>query len=324
MGLWNTVRGRLKARKRRKTRDAIFVALDEARRAAVRREITVDDRVVIFSDRNKGARDGADDFQRCQRAYNAALVYYHYLGWHLVELGDVEELWENTISEVTSNYPETLRLAAAFQADGRYTRFYGNHDLAWQDAELFAENMAAHGYAGVAPLGSQILAVKDASGRVLGELLLVHGHQGTADSDRHARTSEFFVHRAWRPVQALLNRPWNTPSVDWRLRGEHASNMAAWAEDRRQVLIAGHTHLPVFFNQQKTPDPPPDTMAPDPGSDPDVAEALRRARAAWAEAEAVRLAHNRPPALSTPCYFNTGCCSFGDGDITGIEITGGE
>src|SRR5919199_3123713 len=97
MGLWNTVRGRLKARKRRKTRDAIFVALDEARRAAVRREITVDDRVVIFSDRNKGARDGADDFQRCERAYNAALVYYHYLGWHLVELGDVEELWENTI-----------------------------------------------------------------------------------------------------------------------------------------------------------------------------------------------------------------------------------
>jgi hypothetical protein len=25
-----------------------------------------------------------------------------------------------------------------------------------------------------------------------------------------------------------------------------------------------------------------------------------------------------------PCYFNTGCCSFGDGDITGIEITRGE
>jgi hypothetical protein len=115
-------------------------------------------------------------------------------------LGDVEELWENTISEATS--------------------------------------------------------------KVLGELLLVHGHQGTADSDRHARCSKFFVHRAWRPVQALLNRPWNTPSVDWRLRGEHASNMAAWAEDRRQVVIAGHTHLPVFFNQQKTPDPPPDTMAP--------------------------------------------------------------
>jgi hypothetical protein len=25
-----------------------------------------------------------------------------------------------------------------------------------------------------------------------------------------------------------------------------------------------------------------------------------------------------------PCYFNTGCCSFGDGDITGLEIIGSE
>ncbi len=25
-----------------------------------------------------------------------------------------------------------------------------------------------------------------------------------------------------------------------------------------------------------------------------------------------------------PCYFNTGCCSFSDGDITGLEIADGE
>ena len=25
-----------------------------------------------------------------------------------------------------------------------------------------------------------------------------------------------------------------------------------------------------------------------------------------------------------PCYFNTGCCSFGDGDVTGIEISEGQ
>jgi hypothetical protein len=25
-----------------------------------------------------------------------------------------------------------------------------------------------------------------------------------------------------------------------------------------------------------------------------------------------------------PCYFNTGCCAFEDGDITGIEIAEGE
>ena len=24
-----------------------------------------------------------------------------------------------------------------------------------------------------------------------------------------------------------------------------------------------------------------------------------------------------------PCYFNTGCCSFGDGDVTALELSGG-
>jgi hypothetical protein len=27
--------------------------------------------------------------------------------------------------------------------------------------------------------------------------------------------------------------------------------------------------------------------------------------------------------MTKPCYFNTGCCSFSDGDLTGIEIAGG-
>ena len=27
--------------------------------------------------------------------------------------------------------------------------------------------------------------------------------------------------------------------------------------------------------------------------------------------------------MTTPCYFNTGCCCFPDGDITGIEIADG-
>jgi hypothetical protein len=32
----------------------------------------------------------------------------------------------------------------------------------------------------------------------------------------------------------------------------------------------------------------------------------------------------QPIETPLPCYFNTGCCSFADGDITGIEISAGE
>ena len=28
------------------------------------------------------------------------------------------------------------------------------------------------------------------------------------------------------------------------------------------------------------------------------------------------------PLIEPPCYFNTGCCSFPDGDVTCLEISG--
>jgi hypothetical protein len=319
---WRTWRD---ARKREKRGRDIHAALDRAYAAASVRDIAAEDRLVIFSDHHKGARDGADDFLRCERSYNAALAYYDHLGYHLLELGDVEELWENSIEEITSCYPRTLALAARFQAGSRYTRFWGNHDLAWRDTSLFQEQMGDYGYGQVVPIEALRLVIHDAAGAGQGELFLVHGHQGTADSDRHARLSRFFVRRGWRRVQTLLNRPWNTPAVDWGLRGEHAEHMASWAGARKRVVVAGHTHLPVFFATEEKPEVTPEQVPEPPtGSDPQRAEALRLAWTEWAEAEAERLRRQQPLELRAPCYFNTGCCAFGDGDITGVEISDGD
>lgn len=33
---------------------------------------------------------------------------------------------------------------------------------------------------------------------------------------------------------------------------------------------------------------------------------------------------SEPLEAPLPCYFNTGCCCFEDGDITGIEISEGQ
>jgi predicted phosphodiesterase len=321
MGIFQRWREARKARKARRTRADIQKALTRAYEnpRTHTRELEPTQRVIIFSDLHKGARDGADDFQRCERAYNAALAYYNHLEYHLIELGDVEELWENSFEEVASCYPRTLELAAKFHDAGRYTRFWGNHDLAWTDTKLFQERMSPYRYGDVEPIEALKLSVPYDGGARRGELFLVHGHQGTADSDRHARLSQFFVRHVWRGLQRRLNRPWNTPSVDWALRGEHARTMEEWALGNDKVLIAGHTHLPVFYeSEKKLAVTPADAAATD--GDP---EALRLAWAEWDAAEVVRLQHQHPYELKAPCYFNTGCCAFGDGDITGIEIAGG-
>ncbi len=320
MGVINSWWSWWQAQKRKRTGREIAAALDRAYAAAPTRTLDARaDRLVVFSDHHKGARDGADDFQRSERTYNAALTYYDALGFYLLELGDVEELWENTFEEVAASYPATLQLAAAFHARGGYTRMWGNHDLAWKDTQLFKARMGTFGYDGVAPIEALRLVVDGSGG---GELFLVHGHQGTADSDRHATLSRLFVHYGWRSLQRLLDRPWNSPSMDWELRGEHAQHMAYWATERHRVVVAGHTHLPVFFGHEKPlPAPPEQDDGP---TDTAEAEALSAARAEWAKAELERLKRQRPIPLTTPCYFNTGCCSFGDGDITGIELADGQ
>ncbi len=290
-------------------------------------------RYIIFSDQHRGARNGADDFQKSERAYNAALAYYNALGYHLVALGDVEELWEERESSVISAYAHSLSLERAFHENGRYHRAFGNHDEIWARPEIvrqrlqpvFGHNLL-HVYEGFK------LSVKQ-DGRHLGQFFLVHGHQGTIDSDKWAWLSKPLVRYLWQPLQRLTKLRLNTPATDWQLRKKHNVAMYRWAQaaQERLVLITGHTHYPVFESktheeqllEKMTAVPADNTLTND---EKQAKLAILAAKLEWVRTQQ---SHGQPAAAPDladmrPCYFNTGCCSFSDGDITGLEIAGGE
>ena len=98
-------------------------------------------KLVVLSDQHKGTRDGADDFWRCERAYRAALAYYHEIGYRLIVLGDAEELWECHAPDVLREYKEVLALEQRFHADGRYERTWDNHDLDWSQQDKVEEHL---------------------------------------------------------------------------------------------------------------------------------------------------------------------------------------
>ncbi len=121
--------------------------------------------------------------------------------------------------------------------------------------------------------------------------------------------------------------PSTSPSRDWALRERHDVAMFAWARAHpaRPVLVAGHTHRPVFASARPEPDvarPAADVRARLGGTTDRAARAALRAELEYVLAEERRL---RPPTpVEPPCYPNTGCCSFGDGDVTGLELADGE
>jgi len=267
-------------------------------------------RLIVFSDLHKGSRNGADDFAIAETTYMAALEYYWQQDFELYLLGDVEELWENWPSDILSAYGNVLNQELRFAqatAPERYRRFAGNHDDLWyrhdQQEQYLRPYLANHQV-----LESRRIPVTDA-GQRLGELFLLHGHQGTADSDTHARLSAWLVHTFWRPLQRLFKFKSTAPSTSFVLRKKHDLAMYHFASTQKDmVLIAGHTHRPVWeglgFGQAVQ------TVA-------EVAGMQHPEAARWMNGlarGAVALPGRKP------CYFNSGCCCYSDGSITGLEL----
>lgn len=324
-----------------KKSSAVAVALDGVFKRAQEREqvdgevsIDVHDaKLIIFSDHHKGNRNGADDFRLCERAYNAALAYYYRLGYTLVVLGDVEELWEERPKAVLQTYAHTVELEGKFHQEGRYYRFYGNHDDAWSHPDLVEKLLApALGGEPVQVREAIILHVVDGEDEI-GKLFLAHGHQGTLDSDVIAPFSKLVVRYIWRPIQRLIKVSFNTPAKMFKLRKAHDSSMYLWSEAQdKVVLIVGHTHRPVFKSEshdvviRKALDKVEESLAQDPSN----ADLRQLAANLGAELEWVLAQNQQSPTdttaiqLEKPSYFNTGCCAFSDGDVTGLEISGGD
>ncbi|MEJ2050005.1 MAG: hypothetical protein P8Y60_09245, partial [Calditrichota bacterium] len=171
-------------------------------------------------------------------------------------------------------------------------------------------------------------------GKNLGELFFVHGHQGTLESDKFSWLSRLFVRYIWRPFQRLTGITATTPAKNFDLRLKHETAMHGWAKDQKGlILISGHTHHPVFTSEshetylQRQIDHLRSNLkvAKTAKEKQDLQKELEVlvSRLNWvlAKSNGVRL---EIPKDQKPCYFNTGCCSFPDGDITGLEIENGK
>ena len=276
-------------------------------------------RFIILSDQHKGAGDWSDDFTTNKENYHAALEYYLAEGYTYINLGDCEELWENKPEPVVALYVEELKLEAEFFAKKRYYKVFGNHDLLWFDTTavkkyltpIFGDNTVVY----------EGMILKTVIGDRVLQIFLTHGHQGDVVSDSNA-FSKWFVGRIWVPIQRWLELNVNTPAKDYHLTDKHNRMMYGWTmRYNNTILITGHTHKPVFesldhiqrLNKQLK-------IQLEEGD-----EAKITATKAEIEKRIIeyRSDENHRDTQVKPSYYNSGCCCFSDGDITGIEIADG-
>mgnify|MGYP001589411717 CR=1 FL=1 len=276
------------------------------------------DKWIVFSDHHRGIGDGADDFAPCKQNYLSALNYYLNNDYGLIILGDAEEFWENTLKGVISKYKDVLEVEKQFHLKDKLIKIWGNHDDAWNhlnkvSAHLFPffKNIATH------EAVSMTVALPEGK---RGNILLLHGHQGSTASDRFAGVSRWFVRVIWRNLQRVFKFPLSTPAKSKLLKDKHDIAMHSWAKSfDKQIVVCGHTHQPVFMSKNHL-----DVLERElEGMDHDAPENQEQITSIVAKIKQLR---QKTTAIGTlvadnnPCYFNSGCCSFSDGDITGIEI----
>jgi len=273
---------------------------------------------IIFSDQHKGGGNGADDFMVCAPAYLHALEHYNREGFHLIVSGDCEELWENSWTSVRKAHAQSFERECAFHKRGAFTKIFGNHDLIW-DNDPLAPVYLRSVYGTDVPVYEGALLRTTIGGRQF-DLLCTHGHQGDEASDGNW-FSKFFVARIWAPLQAWLEINPNTPAYDATLKSLHNSLMYEWSAAQQQLLlITGHTHQPVFESLTHLERLYRSLLHARAASD-DVAIAATEAEIRKRKFQYHSVGENY---LSLkPTYFNTGCCCYANGSITGIEISEG-
>ncbi len=255
-------------------------------------ELTANDqKFIVFSDQHKGNKSWADDFKGCQLNYISALNFYYQEGYSFICLGDAEELWKFTTADIMKNSEKAFLAEAQFHPE-RFIKIFGNHDLIWKDKVQAALMLNKFFKAPISVYEGVKLSVKNESKPFT--IFLTHGHQGDSMSDGNP-VSSWMVAHIWTPIQRYLRINVNSASSDFSLRSLHNKLMYTWSSREKDLLlITGHTHQPVFASGRYFKHP------------------------------SNKINVNEPHDELIPSYFNTGCCCFSDGDITGIEIGAGK
>lgn len=279
---------------------------------------TTEGKFIIFSDMHKGGGTGADDFTQCEESYLAALDYYYEKGFHLVALGDSEELWEASLTEIRQTHPLSFEREKKFVPANAFIKIFGNHDLYWDNDPLAAYQLKEiYGYD--VPIHEGVVLQTQVGERTL-NIFCTHGHQGDAVSDGNW-FSKFFVSRIWAPFQAYLKINPNTPAYNSRLKTLHNTIMYEWsAQQQDLLLITGHTHQPVFESLTHIERLYRQLLFARKQNDEGMIGSLQKeikVRKFQYDQVSDDYLHLRA------CYFNSGCCCYNDGVITGIEISEG-
>ncbi len=218
-------------------------------------ELVIDDdsKLIIMSDCHRGDGSWADSFAGNQNIYFAALSYYYKENYTYIELGDGDELWENrNIKDIIHEHSDVFWLMKKFHDKKRLYLLYGNHDMVKKYPEFVKKNFyeflsqrdnkTINLLKNITIHEGLILNHKDTGNKIL----LLHGHQTDFLNNDIWMVARFLVRYFWRPLENLCIKDVTRTAKNYKRKNDIAKRLTEWVKKENKMLIAGHTHRPMF------------------------------------------------------------------------------
>lgn len=210
-------------------------------------------KLIFFSDCHRGDNSWADDAVYNRDLFLHALDYYYDRNYTYIEVGDGDELWKNrSFPVILQSHDAVFRQIKKFHDAGRLYMLYGNHDIVKKNEKFVQKNLYQYYNYTTQRFEPLFDNIKIHEGLILRymnspvTIFVIHGHQGDLMNDRLWPIARFMVRYLWRPLELLGIRDFTSPAKNDYRSDPIERNIMNWAKSNQRMVIAGHTHRPVF------------------------------------------------------------------------------
>ena len=211
-------------------------------------------KLILFSDCHRGDNSFADDFANNRNIYYHALQHYFKEGFSYFELGDGDELWENTSFEsIFTAHKNIYGLLREYHLQNRLYMIWGNHDMVYKDPSYVKKCLSSYFepiddkdkslFEGIKYHEALILKHKNTNQ----EVFLTHGHQADWWNYTFWRWGRFLVRVLWKPLQVWGIADPTSPAKNYTELIKVERRIKKWIlKNNLKVTVVGHTHRPRF------------------------------------------------------------------------------
>ncbi|WMJ76764.1 MULTISPECIES: metallophosphoesterase family protein [unclassified Sedimentibacter] len=219
-----------------------------------------DSKFIIMSDVHRGDGGWADSFSKNQNTFFAALTYYFNENYTYIELGDGDELWENrNINDIINAHSDAFWVLKKFHEKKRLHMIYGNHDIVKKYPFYVEKNLFQYFNQRDNEYCDLLRDIKIHEGLILqnkknhNEIMLLHGHQVDFLNSDIWRVARFLVRYFWKPLENFCLHDVTRTAKNYKKKNDVAMKLSRWASKENKIMVAGHTHRPMFPKPGKPP-----------------------------------------------------------------------